>query len=126
MTSIQKVLLIDDEPDIRRIAAMSLRAVGKWSVVAAGSGAEGIEAARLERPDVILLDVIMPSMDGPAALQRLKAEPATASIPVIFMSGAEGSEVARYAALGAAGWIAKPFDPMKLPAQVRDIVAARG
>jgi CheY-like chemotaxis protein len=121
--SLQKVLLCDDEPDIRRIAEITLTRVGKLAVTLAGSGAEALERAGRERPDVILLDVMMPDLDGPTTFQRLRADPATASIPVIFMTAkAQMHEVAAFRALGAAGVIPKPFDPMTLPAEVRRIL----
>ena len=121
--AIAKVLMVDDEPDIRRIGQMSLRAVGKWEVALAASGAEALRAAIEGRPDVILLDVMMPGMDGPATLSALRGDPATAAIPVIFMTAkVQQHEVERYLALGAAGVIKKPFDPMTLPDEVRRIV----
>jgi CheY-like chemotaxis protein len=125
--AIAKVLMVDDEPDIRRIGQMSLRAVGKWEVALAASGAEALvlvaAAALGGRPDVILLDVMMPGMDGPATLAALRSDEATAAIPVIFMTAkVQQHEVERYLALGAAGVIKKPFDPMTLPDQVRRIV----
>ena len=120
---IQKVLMIDDEPDIRQVGQMSLKAVGKWQVVLAKSGPEGVEAAAREAPDVILLDVMMPGMDGPTAFEKLRAQESTAKIPVIFMTAkVQTHEVQRYLDLGAAGVISKPFDPMSLPREVRRIV----
>lgn len=119
---IQKVMMVDDEPHIRRIGELSLRGVGKWQVVLAGSGKEAIELARREQPDVILLDVMMPGMDGPATLAELRATSETASIPVIFLTAkAQRHEVERYRQLGAAGVLTKPFDPMTLPDDVRAI-----
>jgi CheY-like chemotaxis protein len=120
---IRKVLMVDDEPHIRRIGELSLRGVGKWQVVLAGSGKEAIEIARRERPDVILLDVMMPGMDGPATLLELREGGDTASIPVIFLTAkAQRHEVERYRMLGAAGVLTKPFDPMTLPDDVRTIL----
>jgi len=121
--AIEKVLMIDDEPDIRRIGEMSLSAVGKLKVLLASSGAEGIELARREKPDVILLDVMMPGLDGPATLQRLRADAETAKIPVIFMTAkVQRAEVERYLDLGAQGVVPKPFDPLTLAARVRELV----
>lgn len=123
---IAKVLMIDDEPDIRQVGRMSLRAVGKWQVVLASSGAEGVEAAARERPDVILLDVMMPGIDGPATLTLLREQETTRLIPVIFMTArSRQEEIQGYLALGAAGVITKPFDPMTLPQEVRRIVEPR-
>jgi CheY-like chemotaxis protein len=123
MSMIRKVLMVDDEPHIRRIGELSLRGVGKWQVVLAGSGKEAVELARRERPDVILLDVMMPGMDGPATLAELRDSGETAAIPVIFLTAkAQRHEVERYRMLGAAGVLTKPFDPMTLPDEVRTII----
>lgn len=121
---IRKVLLVDDEPDIRRIGQLTLERVGRWEVVLASSGAEAQALAERERPDVILLDVMMPTADGPTTLAGLRASPATADIPVIFMTAKVlEHEVMRLRELGAAGVIAKPFDPMTLPAEIRRVLA---
>jgi CheY-like chemotaxis protein len=123
--AIAKVMMIDDEPDIRQVGQMSLKAVGKWQVVLAKSGSEGVELAAKELPDVILLDVMMPGMDGPTTLAKLREAEASARIPVIFMTAkVQKHEVERYVALGAAGVISKPFDPMTLPREVRRIIEA--
>jgi len=115
--------MVDDEPDIRKIGLVSLRSVGKWTAVAASSGEEALQLAPREKPDLILLDVMMPGMTGPDVLARLRANPETANIPIIFMTAkVQKSEVEGYRALGAAGVISKPFDPMQLPAQIRAIV----
>ncbi len=125
--NLSKILLVDDEPDIRRIGQISLEHVGKWIVVQAQSGLQALSLAAHEQPDVILLDVMMPDLDGPGTFARLREDPATAGIPVIFMTAkAQPHEVASYRALGAAGVIAKPFDPMTLPRDVRSIVEALG
>jgi CheY-like chemotaxis protein len=124
--AISKVLLVDDEPHIRRIGELSLRNVGKWTVLLAASGPDAIEAAAREAPDVILLDVMMPGLDGPATLAEIKARAETSAIPVIFMTAkVQKQEIERYLAIGAIGVIPKPFDPMALPAQIRQIVEAR-
>jgi CheY-like chemotaxis protein len=121
--SIAKVLLVDDDDDVRLIAQMALRDVGGWPTIAVSTGRAAIALAPTERPDVILLDVMMPDLDGPTALRLLRADPRSATIPVIFMTAkARASESARYLEQGAAGVIAKPFDPMTLAEQVRAIV----
>jgi CheY-like chemotaxis protein len=120
---IRKVLMIDDEPHIRRIGEICLRGVGKWDVVLASSGAEGVELAVRERPDAILLDVMMPGMDGRATLAALRSRPETAEIPVVFMTAKVlKHEVELYLSLGAVGVIGKPFDPMKLASEVARLV----
>jgi PAS domain S-box-containing protein len=118
-----KVLIIDDDADIRMIAALSLGRVGGMDVVEAASGAEGVRKAQEERPDVILLDMMMPTMDGSQTLAALRSQPATATTPVIFLTAkAVGAEVDRMLALGAAGVLIKPFDPRTLSTDVRALV----
>ncbi|NVJ17891.1 response regulator [Myxococcus sp. AM010] len=123
MTTLRKVMLVDDEEDIRTIGNLSLGRVGGWTTVLAASGAEALEKARAEQPDLILLDVMMPGMDGPTTFGRLRAEEATAHTPIIFMTAKiQKQEVARYLELGALGVIGKPFDPMTLPQEIRKLV----
>jgi CheY-like chemotaxis protein len=123
--AISRVLMVDDEPDIRTIGELSLSAVGGFEVHMANDGSEAVAAAVRTRPDLILLDVMMPGLDGPSTLVRLRAEPATAAIPVIFMTAkVQKHEVARFMELGALGVVAKPFDPMTLPDELRRIVEA--
>lgn len=120
---IQKVLLVDDDPRIRKIAQISLEGVGGWKVSLVASGFEAIEVAIKEKPDVILLDVMMPEMDGPTTLAKIRENDEIASIPVIFFTAkVQKQELDSYLALGAAGIISKPFDPMKLPTEIREIV----
>ncbi|HVY62602.1 MAG TPA: response regulator [Planctomycetota bacterium] len=120
--ALRKVLLCDDDPGIRKVAQMSLKMVGKLDVVLATSGEEAVALAAREAPDLVLLDVMMPELDGPATLERLRAQPATAALPVIFMTAkVQKKEVEHLLSLGAKGVIEKPFDPMKLPAEVRRI-----
>jgi CheY-like chemotaxis protein len=121
--TIRKVLLVDDEEDIRTIGQLSLNRVGGWQTVLATSGTEAISKAASEQPDLILLDVMMPGMDGPTTLGQLRAQAATAKTPVIFMTAkVQKQEVARYLELGAAGVIGKPFDPMTLPAEIKKLL----
>lgn len=118
-----KVLIVDDEPDIRRIARLGLARVGKMDVVEASNGAEGLLRAKEERPDAVLLDVMMPAMDGPTTLARLREDPATAGIPVVFLTAkAIAAEVDRLKSLGAAGVLTKPFDPMTLARDLRAVL----
>jgi len=123
MREIQKVLLVDDDEDIRVIGEMALSAVGGWTTVLARGGQEAIEVAATEQPDVILLDVMMPGMDGPTTLRGLRERPATATIPVVFVTAKiQRHELQRYRDLGALGVIGKPFDPMGLPKTLRELV----
>jgi CheY-like chemotaxis protein len=121
-----KILVIDDEDDVRRILRLALGRVGGMQVVDAASGLEGIAKAVAETPDAILLDVMMPEHDGPETLGLLRGDPRTAHIPVIFLTAkAMAAEVERLRALGADGVLTKPFDPMSLAASVRAILGAR-
>jgi CheY-like chemotaxis protein len=114
-----KVLVIDDDDFVRMLTRMSLSKVGGMAVTEARSGADGLVAAANDRPDVILLDVMMPGLDGPATFSALQASPVTADIPVIFLTAkAMPSEQARLSALGAVAVITKPFDPLTLAAAV--------
>ncbi len=120
---IRKVLLVDDEDDIRTIGQLSLGRVGGWQTVLAASGAEAVSKAAAEQPDLILLDVMMPGMNGPTTLGQLRAQEATARTPVIFMTAKiQKQEVARYLELGAVGVIGKPFDPMTLPEEIQKLL----
>lgn len=122
---IRKIMLVEDEPDIRAIGEISLARVGGWQTVLATSGEEAVAVARVERPDLIVMDVMMPGIDGPTTLARLRADPTTAFIPVVFLTAkVHPREVARYRELGALGTIAKPFDPMILPSQISALAAA--
>jgi two-component system OmpR family response regulator len=118
-----RILHIDDEPDIREIVEISLGLDPGFATRSCGSGKEGLAAAIDWQPDIILCDVMMPVMDGPATLMRLREDALTASIPVIFMTArAQTRELDRFRSLGALGVIPKPFDPMTLAASVRSYV----
>ncbi|HEY3436313.1 MAG TPA: response regulator [Actinotalea sp.] len=115
------VLVVDDEPDIREIARLSLEHVAGWTVLVAGSGADGIAVAASEQPDAILLDVMMPEMDGPETARRLAADPRTAAIPVLLLTAQVlSSERAALADAPVAAILAKPFDPMTLGREISD------
>jgi CheY-like chemotaxis protein len=121
-----RVLHVEDEPDIREVAKLALEEVGGMTVEMAACGPDALVKAPAFAPDLILLDVMMPGMDGPATLLELRKNPLTASIPVIFMTAkVQSHEVARYKELGAIGVIAKPFDPMTLADQVRALWTSR-
>lgn len=123
--NIKKVLLVDDDEYVRRIAAMSLRKLGGFEVLLAGSGAEGLVMAEQLIPDLILLDIIMPGLDGIVTITELKKSPQAKAIPVIFLTGArELTPPERVRALGALDVIYKPIDPLRLPSQALEIVAA--
>ena len=116
-----RVLHVDDEPDIREVAELALRLDPEITVHGCGSGRDAIQAAASWGPDLILLDVMMPVMDGPATLNHLRQSPATSAIPVVFMTArAQPRELEHFVSLGAEGVIPKPFDPMTLAASVRN------
>jgi CheY-like chemotaxis protein len=123
--SVTRILYVDDEPDIREVVDMSLCLNPDFEVRECASGSEAIAAATLWAPSLILLDVIMPDMDGPTTLARLRQNPQTSHIPVLFMTArTQAREVEHMISLGAQGVIAKPFDPMTLAGVVRDHLQA--
>ncbi|MFD6135129.1 response regulator [Isoptericola sp. NPDC060257] len=116
-------MVIDDDPSIREVAAVALSAVGGHEVHTAGDGTEGLDVARRVRPDVILLDVMMPVHDGPTVLGRLRAVPELREVPVVFLTAKVGSQdISRLDGLGATGVLTKPFDPLKLPSDLADVL----
>lgn len=115
-----RILYVDDEADIREIASMSLALDGAFDVRTCASGKEALQVASEWQPNLILLDVMMPGMDGPETLAGLRADPLTAGIPAVFITARTQSyEIQRFLSLGATGVIAKPFDPMTLAEQAR-------
>lgn len=121
------ILVVDDDPDIRRVAALSLERIGGFRVRVFESGHEAVDRARAEPPDLVLLDVSMPGIDGPATLLSLRQHAETARIPVVFFTATSSvEEVARLRALGAVGVVGKPFDVMALPSRIRGILEEIG
>ncbi|MDP4547664.1 response regulator [Marinobacter sp. MDS2] len=119
---LNKVLYVEDDADIRAIAELALQDVGGFSIALCSSGAEAIKVAPDFQPDLILLDVMMPEMDGPQTLQELRKIEATQDTPVIFMTARiQRTEIDEYLSLGALGVIPKPFDPMTLADEIRRI-----
>jgi CheY-like chemotaxis protein len=115
----RRILIVDDEDDIREVARVSLELVAHWEVMTAARGQDAVEQARSGQPDAILLDVMMPGMDGPSTFAELQADPATRDIPVVFMTAkAQSADRARLERQGVAGVLTKPFDPMRLAADV--------
>ena len=122
---IEKVMIVDDDDDVRAISALAARKIGGWEVLSVASGEEAVALAAQEHPDVILLDVMMPAPDGPATLARLRDDSATAAIPIIFLTAkSQGDEIEHLLELGASGVISKPFDATALPDEVRRILQA--
>ncbi len=115
----KRVLVIEDEQDIREVVKLSLEAQPGWDVLTADSGIDGLAKAAAGSLDAILLDVTMPEMDGITVFQRLRTDPATEQIPVVFLTAnVQPADRRRYAELGVTGLIAKPFDPVRLAAQL--------
>lgn len=120
-----RILHVDDEPDIREVVDISLSLNPDFQVRACSSGTEAVPTALEWSPSLILLDVMMPGMDGPTTLTQLRKNPRTSDIPVLFMTArAQTREVEHFIALGAQGVISKPFDPMTLASQVRSHLQA--
>ncbi|HLT61214.1 MAG TPA: response regulator [Microlunatus sp.] len=118
------ILVVDDDSSIREVAHLALELVAGWRVTTAGSGMEGWERATADRPDAMLLDVMMPGMDGPTSLRRFRDDPTTRDIPVIFLTAKHGEFEQQVPGddLRTAGVIAKPFDPMTLADEVASIL----
>jgi two-component system alkaline phosphatase synthesis response regulator PhoP len=120
----KKVLLVDDEDDIREVAQMSLEVTAGWTIEGANCGSAGIEKAKSLKPDAILLDVMMPDMDGPTTFKKIQEIPELAGTPVILMTAkVQASDLEEFKAIGVSGVIAKPFDPMSLAERVKEILS---
>ena len=109
------ILVVDDEDNLREVTKMSLEVMGGYETLAAASGSEAIEIAEREQPDAILLDVMMPGMDGPTTFRALQQNEHTSHIPVILLTAkVQAADRARFSDLGVKGVVAKPFDPAVL------------
>ncbi|MBV8545182.1 MAG: response regulator [Acidobacteria bacterium] len=118
----KQILIIDDENDIQEVTRLSLQLTESWTVIGANSGAAGALLALSECPDAILLDVMMPDMDGPSTLRVLQQQKST--IPVIFLTAkVQLADREKYMQLGVRGIISKPFDPLTLGQQIREMLA---
>ena len=118
-----RILIIDDEDDIREVAALSLETVANWQVYTANSGAQGLARAIEHQPDAILLDVMMPGMDGPTTFRELRKNPATAHIPVLLLTAkVQSSDQRRFADMGVEAILFKPFDPLTLSNQISTVL----
>jgi two-component system, OmpR family, response regulator len=121
---LSRILLVEDEPDIQAIAGLALRAVGGFEVDVCSCGEDALRRFREVSPDLVLLDVMMPGMGGPAVFEELRKIPGGEAVPVVFMTAkVQAGEVSQLSSLGAAGVIAKPFDPMTLADQIRELWA---
>jgi CheY-like chemotaxis protein len=118
---VRRILIIDDEEDIRAVAALSLEAVAGWTVTTASGGNEGIERAKEFQPEAILMDVMMPGLDGPTTFRKMQQTPEIAAIPVLLLTAkVQGVDQRRFADLGVAAVLFKPFDPLTLAAQISE------
>lgn len=121
---LQRILLVEDDPDIRVVAELTLKALGGFDLLVCPGGQEALNQVDAFAPDLMLLDVMMPGMDGPTTLLELRKKPSMASIPVVFMTAkVQPGEVAQLKSLGAIEVVPKPFDPASLPGQLREIWA---
>lgn len=121
MAELKKILYVEDEPDIQMIARVALENVGGFELLVCSSGAEAVEKAAGFAPDLFLLDVMMPGMDGPTTLEELRKIPQLAKTPVMFMTAkVQPQEVEFLKSLNVADVIAKPFDPMGLANNIRE------
>jgi CheY-like chemotaxis protein len=119
----KQILLIDDETNLALVIQICLQKLGGWTVIVAESGAEGLRKAQTQQPDAILLDVMMPDLDGLAVMERLRANPSTQNIPVILLTAKiQSAHQNEYAQLDIAGVLAKPFNPMELASQVATLL----
>ena len=121
---LERILYVEDEPDIRAVAKIALETVGGFLLNMCNCGAQALQDAEGFKPDLLLLDVMMPGFDGPSTLAGLRKLPQTAFTPAVFMTAkVQAAEMAHYASLGAIGVIAKPFNPMTLAKELRELCA---
>ena len=121
----RRILIIDDEDDIREVAALSLEATAGWEVITASSGTAGMRAAAESKPtpDAILMDVMMPGLDGPSTFRMMQQDPAISHIPVLLLTAkVQGVDQRRFAGLGVAAVLFKPFDPLTLASQISEVL----
>jgi CheY-like chemotaxis protein len=119
----RRILVIDDEADIRELTSLSIRRTTAWQVETAGSGEDGIRSATSRPPDAILLDVHMPSMDGPSTLRHMQTHPLLANIPIIFFTGnTRPADTEPLSGLGVTAILPKPFDPLTLAGDIASVL----
>ncbi|MFB6350248.1 MAG: response regulator [Bradymonadaceae bacterium] len=121
-TTLRKILVVEDDPHIREVAQMALERTGDLEVATCGKGADAYDHVREFAPDLVLLDVMMPEVDGLEVFEQLQADETTSSVPVVLLTArAQPDELEEYHQRGVADVIVKPFDPVALPEQVRDV-----
>ncbi|MCM2972088.1 MULTISPECIES: response regulator [Larsenimonas] len=122
MTELKSILHVEDDPSIQAVARVALETVGGFEVTGCDDGQHALETLAGFKPDLILMDVMMPNLDGPSTLKRLQADPELSRIPVVFMTAKiQPAEVEEYRAIGAADVLEKPFDPMTLADRLKRI-----
>lgn len=120
----KRILVIDDDDDVREVAAMALETAGDYDILTADNGRTGLAQAVRQQPDLILLDVMMPELDGPSTFRLLRQSDVTRTIPVIFLTAkVQAADRRSLTSLGANGLISKPFDPLRLADQVAEIAS---
>ncbi|WAL59773.1 response regulator [Thermocoleostomius sinensis] len=124
--TIKRILIIDDDADIREATQICLEITGEWDVLTASSGSEGLIKAAAEKPDAILLDIMMPGMDGLTTFQNLQDNPETQNIPIILLTAkAQSAEQRQFTRLKVAAVITKPYDPFSLSDQVAEALVEK-
>ena len=119
----RRVLVVDDDDAIREVAQVALELVGGWDVDLATSGQEAVDRCLVDPPDVVLLDVMMPAMDGPTTFSRLQADERTRDVPVVLLTAkVQPAERRRWEGLGVVGVLTKPFDPLLLSSEVAELL----
>ena len=119
----RRILVVDDEQDIREVAEMSLSVIGGFEVLQASSGEEAVATATSHQPDAILLDVMMPRMDGPATFRALQEDERTRAIPVVLLTAkVQAGDLRQFETLGVTAVLTKPFDPMQLPKELSRVL----
>ncbi|WP_337841557.1 response regulator [Rheinheimera sp.] len=127
MTELKRIMHVEDDPSIQAVAKVALEVVGGFTVETCNGGEEALQRFTSFAPQLILLDVMMPGMDGPSTLKQLQQDHDLSTIPVVFMTAkVQASEIQSYKALGAADVVVKPFDPMALSDQIRSIWSGFG
>ena len=116
-----RVVVIDDDPDLRNLIKLTLEFTAGWDVTTAQDGASGVETVRAIKPNLVVVDLMMPGMDGYEVCRRLKAEADTAAIPLVMLTARKQLDELQLEQIGAAGVIFKPFDPDELAKRVREI-----
>lgn len=123
--ALSDILMVEDDQDIQLIAKLALETIGKFNIEICNNGIEALEKLKEFKPQLILLDVMMPKMDGPTTLKKIRNELQLTHIPIIFMTAkVQKSEIEEYLEIGASEVITKPFDPMSLPEKLKEVYEA--